>query len=205
MPRASDYSAVSFYKIVCNDPDIVDFYVGSTTNLVKRRCQHKSRCKSGDTSYVYEFIRSNGNWINWTVLEICNKACIDKSDMLRTERNYIEDLKATLNKVRPIVSIEETKEKHAISDAIYRSEHKEQAAIYRSEHKEQTAISNAIYRSEHKEQAAIYRSEHKEQAAKYRLEHKEDCVLYKAKYYQKNKDHINQLRRDKRLKNKSSI
>ena len=187
MPRASNYSAVSFYKIVCNDPAIVDFYVGSTTNLVKRRCDHKSNCKSGNTAYVYEFIREHGNWINWTVLEICNKTCIDKSDMLRTERGYIEDLKATLNKVRPIVSIEEARETHAITNA-----------KYYQDNKDQIAITTTKYYQDNKDQIAIT-------TAKYYQDNKDHIAITTAKYYQDNKDHINQLRRDRRLKNKSSI
>ena len=34
------------YKIVCNDPNITDCYIGSTTNIVKRRQSHKSACNN---------------------------------------------------------------------------------------------------------------------------------------------------------------
>jgi hypothetical protein len=45
MPRkAIDYSRSCIYKISCLDAEIEDVYIGSTTNLVKRRNRHKNAC-----------------------------------------------------------------------------------------------------------------------------------------------------------------
>ena len=65
MPKeVIDYSNTIIYKIVCNDPNITDCYVGSTTNIVKRRQSHKSVCNNENSKlfnfYVYQFIRENG-------------------------------------------------------------------------------------------------------------------------------------------------
>jgi len=42
MPKKPiNYENTIFYKIVCNDLDVLDFYVGSTTNWSNRLQQHK--------------------------------------------------------------------------------------------------------------------------------------------------------------------
>ena len=41
MPKTADYSKGFIYKIVCNDITIPNLYVGSSTDWVKRKCQHK--------------------------------------------------------------------------------------------------------------------------------------------------------------------
>ena len=46
MPKIPiDYSKTIIYKIICND-DPNFLYVGSTTNYVKRKQQHKSTCSN---------------------------------------------------------------------------------------------------------------------------------------------------------------
>jgi predicted GIY-YIG superfamily endonuclease len=45
MPKDNiDYSHTIIYKICCKDETVTGIYVGHTTNMVKRRCQHKSSC-----------------------------------------------------------------------------------------------------------------------------------------------------------------
>ena len=34
------------YKVCCNDPTISDCYIGSTTNIVKRKQNHKHNCNN---------------------------------------------------------------------------------------------------------------------------------------------------------------
>ena len=42
MPKNEiDYSNTIIYSISCKDKTISDVYVGHTTNLIKRKCQHK--------------------------------------------------------------------------------------------------------------------------------------------------------------------
>ena len=77
MPRKDiDYSKCIIYKIVCNDFNIKDLYVGHTTDLVKRRSHHKCLCNSPDSKEynfkVYKTIRDNGGWDNWSVIVIEN-------------------------------------------------------------------------------------------------------------------------------------
>ena len=75
MPRKQiDYSKTHFYKIVCKDTNIKDCYVGHTTDFTRRKSQHKHLCYAendkGYNIYVYEFIRENGGWDNWNMVEI---------------------------------------------------------------------------------------------------------------------------------------
>ena len=52
MPReAMDYSKCIIYKIVCNDENVLESYVGHTTNFVKRKYNHKSNCKTNNLKF----------------------------------------------------------------------------------------------------------------------------------------------------------
>lgn len=87
-----------FYKIVCKDENIKDCYVGKTTDLKKRWNCHKSRYKN-DKKYnfkLYQFIRENGGWNNFNIIEIEKGEYDDKDSAIR-ERYWIEELNANLN------------------------------------------------------------------------------------------------------------
>ena len=102
-----DYSItpVSFYKIICNDLNVKDFYVGHTTSFRQRKSKHKQSChneNSKDYKYrVYEFIRNNGGWENFTMLEIEKKIVKDKREAEWIEQIHKETLHATLNVTNP--------------------------------------------------------------------------------------------------------
>ena len=50
MPKKEiDYSKTIIYKIVCNDLNIKDCYIGSTTSFTKRKNRHKSNCNNKKT------------------------------------------------------------------------------------------------------------------------------------------------------------
>jgi hypothetical protein len=103
MPKiAIDYSTrqVSFYKFVCNDPEIQSTYVGSTVDFTKRKCQHKSCCNNiNSPKYypIYQIIRDNGGWNNWKMIEIESRLVKDKREAERIEQEYIEKLKSDMN------------------------------------------------------------------------------------------------------------
>ena len=107
MPKkAIDYSKCIIYKIVCNDFDIKEVYIGSTTEFTKRKYQHKYNCLSPKQKEykfkVYDFIRNNKNWDNWSMIEIEKYPCSDSNEAKARERYWIETLKATLNDRTPI-------------------------------------------------------------------------------------------------------
>ena len=93
------------YKIVCNDLNIIDSYVGHTTNFNIRKSDHKYNCNTANRkkySYkVYQSIRVNGGWDNWSMIEIEKFICTDKYEACKRERYWIETLNATLNMVIP--------------------------------------------------------------------------------------------------------
>ena len=50
------------YKICCNDNKVTDFYIGSTTDLMRRTSQHKYNVLTGKETNrkLYKTIRNNG-------------------------------------------------------------------------------------------------------------------------------------------------
>ena len=59
------------YKIICNDENIKDCYVGSTSNFKVRKWDHKRLSNDENSKFkIYETIRNNGGWTNWTMLPI---------------------------------------------------------------------------------------------------------------------------------------
>ena len=137
MPKkAIDYSKTIIYKIVCKDVNITDCYVGSTTDFVRRKNQHKNHSQPNNPKsdlYVYNFINQNGGWENWEMIEIEKYNALDKLDALKKERYWLETLKATLNKKIPSRTKQEykkewkekNKEKIQEQDKIYREKNKD--------------------------------------------------------------------------------
>lgn len=102
MPRLEiNHENTIMYKIVCNDLNITDLYVGQTTNFTVRKSSHKSnscneRCKIYNTK-VYKFIRENGGWNNFSMVEIEKFTCNDSNEAHKRERYWVETLNASLN------------------------------------------------------------------------------------------------------------
>jgi hypothetical protein len=108
MPRLPiNYQNALIYKIVCKDLDMKECYVGSTTDFRKRKAQHKSSCNTEERN-LYNFIRGNGGWDNWDMVLIEKYPCDDRLELLKRERYWIEELSASLNKLRPILTTYET-------------------------------------------------------------------------------------------------
>ena len=97
-----DYSKTIIYKIVCNDLNITDVYVGHTTNFISRKARHKSNCNNinGNEYYfkIYNTIRNNGGWDNWSIIEIENvRDCNDINEACTRERYWYELLNGYQN------------------------------------------------------------------------------------------------------------
>ena len=125
MPKKDiDYSKCVIYKIVCNNLDINDLYVGSTTEFTKRKYKHKNSCFNNNyPSYyfkVYDFIRNNGGWHNWTMIEIEKYPCNDGHEARARERYWCEQLNANLNTRTPITIKEPKKERVIYKPCIYK-------------------------------------------------------------------------------------
>lgn len=107
MPKHEiDYSNTIIYKITCKTSAVTDLYVGHTTNFVQRKHAHKQNCiNSKMANYhckVYEVIRANGGWSNWS-MEILNfYKCQDHYEARIKEHEYIVSLKANLSSLEPL-------------------------------------------------------------------------------------------------------
>ena len=198
MPKIqTDYSQTIIYKLCCKDPSIIDIYIGHTTNFIQRKNSHKTSCNNKNdkkyNQYVYQFIRNNGGWDNWSMLQIDLKECNDKREAELIEHNYIESLKATLNNNKPHAMCkenpqkykkdwyEENKEEILEKAKENYEQNKEQKLEYQKqyaqENKEHISEKQKEYREKNKEylseQKKIYREQHKEEAAKANKEWRE--------------------------------
>ena len=151
-----DYTKTVIYKIVCNNPEVKEIYVGSTCNFSKRKCDHKSTTHNSNSPkyelYLYRYIRYYGGWENWTMIPIRQYPCVDKMSKLIEERKHIERLGANLNCDIP-----------TRTDAEWRVANKDYLKDY-----------NKTYREENKESIA-------QRSAKWRLNNK-DIIKEKRKH-----------------------
>ena len=101
MPKKdSDYSNTLIYKISCKDKTVTDLYVGHTINFVQRKISHEQNSKSNKCK-LYQIIRSNGGWSNWTMEIIAFFNCTNYTEARMKEQEYFLSLNATLNSIEP--------------------------------------------------------------------------------------------------------
>ena len=108
MPRIADYSTTVIYKITCNDPNIIDKYVGHTTDLVRRRQEHKTNTCNENSPYhnikLYKFIRDNGGWDNWKMEVVTFYNCGNLIEARQKEQEHYIELNASLNSMEPLTT-----------------------------------------------------------------------------------------------------
>ena len=175
MPRLPmNYQNTIIYKIVCKDINITDTYVGHTTNFDKRKNNHKTACNNENLRYyninVYQFIRENGGWNNWEMIEIELYSCENKRQAETRERYWLEQLGATLNSYVPTrtreeyyeanreIIIDKQREYYEANREQIDKKHKE----YREENKQQISEKNKEYYQENREQLNEYQKEYRE-------------------------------------------
>ena len=117
MPRKDiNYSNTIMYKLCCNDPTITDEYIGHTTDKIRRKREHKNCCNNPNYKkynyYVYQFIRENGGFDNWSMVVIEEYSCENKNQAVLRERYWIETSQSTLNKNIPTRTNKERYEEH---------------------------------------------------------------------------------------------
>ena len=177
MPRQEmDYTRTIIYKIVCNDISVTECYVGHTTNFIKRKNHHKSDCNNEKSnnynSYVYQFIRANGSWENWDMVQIEEFSCENRLQACARERYWIETLKAELNSCIPNRSKKEYKQSN--KDVITK-----QKKLYYETKREEILENKKRYYEANKDEIAEYQKQ------------------YQKQYYETNKDKICQVRLQK--------
>ena len=111
MPKIpKDYSRNVIYKLVNKeDYDNANIYIGSTTNFTKRKCEHKSDCmnKTGVkyNQKIYHFIRDNGGWDEWNMLEVEKYPCTDNNEAKSREEHWRIHFNAGLNTKKCYIDI----------------------------------------------------------------------------------------------------
>ena len=106
------------YKLCCRDPTIKEVYVGSTKNLRVRKSQHKHNCNTQNNKEynhnVYRFIRDNGSFENWDVIQLEEVDYNTRAGLHARERHFFELLNASLNKNVPNRTSAESKQHYVI-------------------------------------------------------------------------------------------
>jgi hypothetical protein len=202
-PHIIERTKTVIYKIVCKDLSVPELYVGSTSNITRRRAQHKSDCSNPKKNglKIYQKIAETGGWENWQMVVVEEYPDCESGEQARTrEREWYERLGASLNMVRPYRSNAE-----AVAEAArYRTENREQiserAAQYYVENREQISEDRARYYAENREQiserVAQYYAENREQIAereaRYRTENREQIAEREARYRTENREQISE-------------
>jgi hypothetical protein len=220
-----EYVNTVIYKIYCKDETINDLYVGHTTNFNLRKNCHKSSCTNENNKYhklsVYIFIRENGGWDNWQMEEIEKFPCNNYIEASQRERYWVENLKATLNKVIPSRTKKEWESEHKEQMSEYNKKYrtvnkdiiKENKALNYQENKESILEKHKNYYEQNKEKTLalqkIYYEQNKEKINKqnkiYRDSHKEQMSEKTKEYKIKNKDMIAEKAKQYYLSNKEII
>jgi hypothetical protein len=177
MPRTPiDYSKTIIYKLVHNeDYDNENIYIGSTTDFVKRKNHHKTTCNNEkDKEYnqkKYQYIRENGGWEEWNMIEIEKHDCNDGNEKRAREEYWRSHFNAKLNTFRAYRTEEEKKE---------------QMKEYKEQNKEREKENNKEYREQNRGKLLEQQKERYEQNKGKLLEQKKEkmtcecgCILTK--------------------------
>ena len=138
MPKLpTDYSKAFIYKLCCLDVNIKDIYVGSSTNFKQRKSCHKTDCNNEKgksyNSYIYKFIRDNGGWDNWTMIELHKYPCNDKRELECEENRMMNELQSQLNSQKSYRTEEEVVEYKKEHNKKYKNDHKEELNMKKRE------------------------------------------------------------------------
>ena len=182
MPRTPvDYSKTLIYKLVHKeDYDNANIYIGSTTDFTRRKNSHKNNCNNEKredyNAKKYQYIRVNGGWNEWNMVEIEKHPCNDGNEARTREEYWRSHFNAQLNAIRAYTTEEQRiEQKKGYNDANKekRKEHYEQN---KDKLLEQMKEYNKEYNERNKDKRTGQRKEHYEQNKDKILEKKTcDC------------------------------
>jgi len=99
------------YKIICNDENITDCYVGSTSNFKVRKWDHKRLSNDENSKLkIYEIIKEKGGWDNWSMLPIAEHKEISVMQARIKEEEQRDILNASMNSRAAFRTAEELRE-----------------------------------------------------------------------------------------------
>ena len=106
MPKLpTDYSKTIIYKILHKeDYDNAYIYIGSTTDFIRRKTKHKSSCNCvtnrDHNDKKYQYIRNNGGWGEWNMIEVEKFPCNDGNEARAREEYWRCQFNSKLNSIR---------------------------------------------------------------------------------------------------------
>jgi hypothetical protein len=111
----TNYSKTIIYKLVHKDDnENKNIYIGSTTDFIKRKCGHKTFClnekSKGYNNKKYKFIRENGGWNEWLMIEIERHPCNDGNEARQREEYWRVNFNANLNDIKAFRTDQEKKD-----------------------------------------------------------------------------------------------
>jgi predicted GIY-YIG superfamily endonuclease len=110
MPKLPiDYSNTTIYKLVHKeDYDNANIYIGSTTDFIRRKNKHKSSCNCetniGYNDKKYQYIRDNGGWDCFNMIEVEKYNCNDGNEAKAREEYWKCHFNAQLNTKRAYIT-----------------------------------------------------------------------------------------------------
>ena len=116
MPKLPiDYSNTTIYKLVHKeDYDNANIYIGSTTDFIRRKNNHKNCChnekQKGHNDKKYQYIRDNGGWESFNMIEVEKFPCNDGNEARAREEYWKCHFNAQLNTKRAYITVEQKKQ-----------------------------------------------------------------------------------------------
>ena len=158
MPKLPiDYSNTTIYKLVKNDDyDNANIYIGSTTDFIRRKNNHKNCCNSekriGYNDKKYQYIRDNGGWDNWNMIEVEKYNCNDGNEARAREEYWRCHFNAQLNTIRAYITDIERLER----DKLYRGDNKDKILEYQKTYNENNKDKFRQYYEDNKQKKLEY-------------------------------------------------
>lgn len=125
------YNHSYVYKIICNDTEVTDCYIGSTVSPDKRNYQHKHNCKNYKDAKkhnykVYRFIREHGGWDNWKLLILEQANLNTLTELCQLEKKHYEnEPNPSLNNNHPGLTTNESSRLWAKKNPDYQQQYQE--------------------------------------------------------------------------------
>ena len=116
MPKLPiDYSNTTIYKLVHKeDYDNANIYIGSTTDFIRRKNNHKNCChnekQKAHNDKKYQYIRDNGGWDCFNMIEVEKFPCNDGNEARAREEYWRCHFNSQLNSIRAYRTEEQRKE-----------------------------------------------------------------------------------------------
>ena len=146
---------MSIYIIRSKEPSLHDIYIGSCEDMRSRVRVHKYNCYNENSHRhnlkVYQYIRANGGWENWEMVQIgsvWNKAT---KPLFQIEQDYIDNYKPSLNCKRAYRSEEYIKEYKKQNIKQWREKNKDHTLKYDKEYYQKNRDHRLEHAKEHYE------------------------------------------------------